>query len=206
MGRYHRGYNRGYRRNQLSLFGILIIILLAVATGYVGAKYVIYPYLLDGQAPNKTTTEESTKNKTADNPITSLPGVIVDKQEIKEEKNNKDSSTDQTTNKDASKDTKDTNAQVKDTGSNTATTTTPSGVNTKGAYSLQFGNFTVKEGAEKRVKELINLGISAYVFETNGGYRVLGNTYDNKERAKEAAQIVLPSAGDVFVIDMKTLI
>lgn len=196
MERYNRRYGRGYRRSRMGISMLLFIIVLAVATGYAGTKYVIYPYLLNGQEPEKTITEEQKPADTGTNAITSLPGVVVDKQDVKTlDDDTKDGKTTETT-ADQSNVTKPVIKEVK----------TTAGTSSSGAYSLQFGSFTAKDGAATRVKELNEKGVNAYVFESNGSFRVLGNTYDSKEKAKEAARIVSSAAIEVFVVDMKTII
>ncbi|WP_027399313.1 SPOR domain-containing protein [Anaerovorax odorimutans] len=209
MRRNNRRYARGYRRNQTNFSILIIIIIFAVVTGYAGTKYIIYPYFLNGQkveSDNEVTKESDNTTDSGINTITSLPSVIIDKQEVKDLDKSNDDSNEKTTDDKATASKDSTEKDKESTETSNKENDTKDNTSSDGAYSLQFGNFESKEGASNRVKELTSQGINAYVFESGGSYRVLGNTYDSKDKAKEAANIVSNSAIDVFIIDMKTII
>ncbi|MBR0596376.1 SPOR domain-containing protein [Sinanaerobacter chloroacetimidivorans] len=183
MGRYNR-YPR-YRSNGMGFSVFILFIILAVAAGYVGTKYVIYPYFLDSSIPmedandNPQKVDETTTDSGVD-VVASLPSIVIDQQDIK------DTTTD---------------TAVEPEGTPTSSQTMG-----KGPYSVQFGSFTTKAAAEALCAELSQKGIYAYSYESNGSHKVLGLPYSDKEKAKEAAAIVSATVTDVFVVDLSSLI
>jgi len=175
------------RRGAGSGFSVFIfVIILAIAVGYAGTKYVIYPYLL-GTSPNVQSDDQnptgnvSTTDQGID-VISSVPSIIIDQQDIKTD----------------SSDTED------NTVASDAATTSKG--NSKGPFSVQFGSFGSKSGAEDMSKELEGSGIYSYVYESDGSYKVLGLPYSNEEKAKEAASVVSSVVSDVFVVNLSTVI
>ena len=173
-----RRRNRYPRRDARIGFSVfIIVIILAVAAGYAGTKYIIFPYLLGpaksdntvgGGGGGKTTTE------TAVDVITSPPSVIIDGQNLK--------------NGDA------------DNGKSNAVSSA------SGPFSVQFGSFSTKEGADAMSAELTGKGIYSYVFESGGSYKVLGLPYSTEEKAKQAASVVSAVVSDVFVVNLSNII
>lgn len=168
-------YPRRDARTGFSVF--IIVIILAVAAGYAGTKYIIFPYLLDStpsvdsginDGGNKTATE------TAVDVITSPPSVIIDGQNLKNDSNGNGNSN------------------------------TVSGAS--GPFSVQFGSFSTKEGADAMSAELTGKGIYSYVFESGGSYKVLGLPYSTEEKAKQAASVVSAVVTDVFVVNLSNII
>ncbi len=175
------------RRGMGSSFSVFIfVIILAVAVGYAGTKYIIYPYLLGTSTSMKSEDLDSTGSnlttETGIDEISSVPSIIIDKQDIKDE----------------SSDTNDKsvapNASIVSEG------------NAKGPFCVQFGSFGSKSGAEVMSKELESSGIYSYVYETDGSYKVLGLPYSSEEKAKEAAAVVSAVVSDVFVVNLSTVI
>lgn len=57
-------------------------------------------------------------------------------------------------------------------------------------YKVQVGSFSNKDNADRRVKELSNLGISSFVFKEDGQYKVQAGSYSLKQNAmNRVAQI-----------------
>lgn len=187
MGRYNRYYRP--RRQGSAFTAFIIVIILAVAAGYVGTKYFVYPYLIDN---NKNAAEENTgespETKTTTeagvDAISSMPSVIIDQQDIKDAKSA--------------------------TGESIITDKNPSvtpeaAIAGKGPFSVQFGSFSTKAAAEELSAQLTQKGIYSYVFESGGNHKVLGLPYADKEKANQAASIVSAAASDAFVVDLSTL-
>ena len=55
-------------------------------------------------------------------------------------------------------------------------------------YAIQYGSFTTEKGAEKRAQELEDSGTDADIIEDGGYYKVIGETFKDKEEAKKAAE------------------
>jgi cell division septation protein DedD len=89
-------------------------------------------------------------------------------------------------------------------GNNTGTAQTVE--STKGPYSVQFGSFSTKSGADEMSTALTGKGIYSYVYESNGSYKVLGLPYESEAKAKEAAAVVSAVVSDVFVVNLSSLI
>lgn len=175
MKRHYR-YPRRDARTGFSVF--LIVIILAVAAGYAGTKYFIFPYLLGNspaENPGEQTGEDKAATDTDADVISSPPSVIIDKQNLKN-----------------------------DTTAENGNPNTASGGN--GPFSVQFGSFTTKSGADALSTELTEKGIYSYVYESGGSYKVLGLPYSTEEKAKEAASIVSAVVSDVFVVNLSNLI
>jgi hypothetical protein len=170
--------NRYPRRGTSTGFSVfIVVIILAVAVGYAGTKYIIYPYLLGNH------TEEEAVQNGGDNPATgpavdvapNAPSVIIDQQDVKNETPG---------------------------GLDPGTLATGG----EGPYCVQFGSFSAKTGADTLSKELSGHGIYSYVFESGGSYKVLGLPYADKAKAREAADIVSAVVSDVFVVDLSALV
>lgn len=191
MERYHRNYRRGRSGMGGGIF--LFIILVALAVGYVGTKFIVYPYFL-GTSPMEK-TKEQTDEANQGTETTSPPGILLDQQDIKDIDGSKEGT-------EASPEKETTAVQeTGQTGSDASNIVT-----SKGPFTVQFGSFATKEGAEAFATELSNMGIYAYIFENDGSHKILGLPYAEKTKAQEAVAIVSAQVPDVFVVDMSTLI
>ena len=72
-------------RNARTGFSIfIIVVILAVAAGYAGTKYVIFPYLLgDNPIEEKQGSGDNSATDTAVDVIPNAPSVIIDQQDLK---------------------------------------------------------------------------------------------------------------------------
>lgn len=165
-------YPRRDARTGFSVF--VIVIILAIAAGYAGTKYIIFPHLLGTTPSENSGGSDKTTTKTAVDVITSPPSVIIDGQDLK-------------------------NDNTTDGNSNAV-----SGAN--GPFSVQFGSFSSKEGADAMSAELTGKGIYSYVYESGGSYKVLGLPYSTEEKAKQAASVVSAAVSDVFVVNLSNII
>lgn len=173
--------NRYPRRSISAGFGIfIVVIILAVAVGYAGTKYIIYPYLLGnhteeeaGQNNGQTAGDNTAGGSPADD-VPSAPSIIIDQQDM---------------------------ANVTPEIGNSGQLATGGA----GPYCVQFGSFSAKTGAETMSAELSGHGIYSYVFESGGSYKVLGLPYTEEAKAREAADIVSAVVLDVFVVDLSKL-
>lgn len=196
MERYHRNYRRGRSGMGGGIF--LFIILFALATGYAGTKYIVYPYFLGTSPMEKTNEQTDETNQGGD--VTSTPGIILDQQDIKDVEGSKEGTGAADKETGADKET----AAVQETGQPESTTSNIA--TSKGPFTVQFGSFATKEGAEAFASELSTMGIYAYIYESEGNHKLLGLPYAEKAKAQEAVSIVSAQVPDVFVVDMSTLI
>lgn len=177
--------NRYPRRDSRTGFSIfIIVIILAIAAGYAGTKYIIFPYLLGNDKAAESgeqTGADVTATGSGVDVLPDTPSVIIDQQNLTNDAANN---------------------------GNTGTDSGNAGVAAGGAgpFCVQFGSFSAKEGADALSNELTGKGIYSYVYESGGNYKVLGLPYPNKDKAKEAAAIVSAAVSDVFVVDLSTLI
>lgn len=165
----------------------IFVIIFAVAVGYIGTKYIIYPYLL-GTNPAVESEDQnnaenvSTTTETGIDMISSVPSTTIDQSDIKKD------STD-----------------IDDNAAVSSAAIVPEG-NDKGPFSVQFGSFDLKSGAEDMLHKLDGSGIYSYVYESDGSYKVLGLPYSSEEKAKKAAAVVSAVVSDVFVVNLSTVI
>lgn len=172
---------RNPRRDARTGFSIfIIIIILAVAAGYAGTKYIIFPYLLGSDTAEESSLpgEDTTTTGSGVDVIPSSPSIIIDQRNLQNEA-----------------------AEIKDNSGNSGAVS-----GEPGPFCVQFGSFSSKEGAGKLSDELAQKGIYSYVYESGGSYKVLGLPYTTKEKAREAADIVSAAVSDVFVVDLSNLI
>ena len=159
----------GGKKIQVNFAPVIVIICLSVCAGYLTAKYVVYPIL-----GYEHTVLNILHNKST--------------QEKKDETKAKEEST--------------TAAPTETTAAPTETTAAPTtvvqdkvDVKQTAGYALQFGSYSTKAAAQKSVKQLKSSGINARVLEKDGAYKVVGDLFDTKEKAKAALEKMDESVG-----------
>lgn len=163
---------RGGKKIQVNFAPIIVIICLSVCAGYLTAKYVVYPIL--GYEP---TGLQIFKDKAEDK-----------KKETKQAK------------------TEPTTAQSETTTAAPATTQTTAPTTSKvvedkvdvkqtAGYALQFGSYSSKAAAEKSRKQLKNSGINAKIVQKDGAFKVIGELYNTKDKARAALAKMDESVG-----------
>lgn len=221
MGRRGRGSRPGFWGSAL-ISGLIVI--LAVSVGYAGTKYVIYPFLLnggikveDGGMRSKgggsgSAGEAKDQSQSQSQPQaakTTGSGVIMGEQKVTELTPGAVTPTGLSTG--AAIDVLTSASADRLTGSN-AKAPTAAGVPapekklegqfSETVYSIQFGSFGTKEGAQTEKQTLLGLGISSYVWETGNAFKVMGMPYLQKDKAKEAAGVLKSALNDVYVASM----
>lgn len=179
-----------YGKSSNGLLFLLVIILLAVLSGYMGTKYVIAPILYSERQAQEGKQSELVKDeKTTEPSVSNSPqegkndpkgdntDVVVGEQEVKDlsEKPNV---------------TKETNQSMPTEGSKS------------GLFCLQFGSFSNKSAADICVQELAQKNISTFVMEKEGNFKVLSIPYESKEKAKAVAEQLKPTVEDIYVVSM----
>ncbi|NLY71879.1 MAG: SPOR domain-containing protein [Clostridiales bacterium] len=169
MSRRRGGYNRRYGRG---LIVFVIIVILAIGSGYLTTKYFIGSFF--GDKMNADTQNSNDQDFSGSS-------IIVGQQDITEENNENIKTENPSANNNA--DGKDENTQYKIT-----------------LYCIQYGSFSSKEGAEQIAQNLKASNIDTMVFITDGSYKVLGTPYIKEEVAREALANMKTIAGeDIFI-------
>lgn len=178
MGRYNRmGRGRSRRGNSSSLFSIILSLILAVAIGYVGTKYIIYPLVLqDKGAENVSTDGLATTENPITNPAIEPNDPVLEENPVEEP-----------------------TKQAVETGKKVVEDQQE--VKVVKGYSLQYGIFTDKNEATNLIATLSQKGANVYIFETGTEYKVLGNAYASEEKAKVAAEILKQNGTEVSVVE-----
>ncbi|MEG1583901.1 MAG: SPOR domain-containing protein [Anaerovorax sp.] len=161
MNRRSGGYRS--RGTGMGISAFLLAVIVAVSMGYVGTKYVIYPFFLQEKNSVSNVTEpavEKEKDQEKVTPVTeekkpTEKKILEDKQEIK---------------------------------------AIP-------VYSLQFGVYSDQDSAASKIKELESKGINGYIYEGTEDYKVLGNAYANKEKAKSAVEFISKGGIEVVLLE-----
>lgn len=164
------------------LFLAVLVLVLAVATGYAGTRYIVAPYLLNsGNTGEKGAghRENSTAGGVAQASNGSGSGIVAGKQDI----------------------TELTPGAVTEGAAGVAAMTAAKNTSQVSAtlYSLQFGSFSTEAAAVEEQKTLQAQGISSYIVQKDNAFKVLGMPYLNKDTAKSAAGVLKPTINDVFV-------
>ncbi|WP_130863808.1 SPOR domain-containing protein [Bacilliculturomica massiliensis] len=211
MRRHRYGQRRNGGSGSLLLIGILI---LAVAAGYAGTKYVIAPYILEGRL--WTAAGDPAGDVPENGSATAGSGVVSGQQDIKDAK---EMTTDAAVAPGgvtggaaqppaaapqaaqppaAAPQATSGGAAQTQSGAQTAVASSaaPAG---SGGYAVQFGSFSAKESAQQAVSELAAKSITASVVERNGAFKVVGTVFDTKEKAKAEAERLKAIAEDAFV-------
>lgn len=194
--------DKRYRRSGNGILSgmliFLVVMVLAVGAGFLCTKYIIYPYILGGEAPFGTSENGKTlENNGEDQSQTpeGNPSIVEDGQDI--------------TGSDGTQETSvGTSEQTPvPEQSNTGTTAadTDSGhTNAVNLYTIQYGSFTTEEGARQVVSSLQAAGIGAILLVKDGIYKVVEEPYASEERARAVLPDRKSSFGDaVFLTTME---
>lgn len=161
----------GGKKIQVNFAPIIVIICLSICAGYLTAKYVVYPIL--GYEPAGL----------------NILQPKTDKQATKETKETESTAS-----------TESTAATTEST--EKPTTTVPTSiiedkVNVKktAGYALQFGSYSTKAAADKSLKQLKSSGIKAEIVKKDDSYKVIGQIFDTKAKAKAALAKMDESVG-----------
>lgn len=175
LSRRRGGYNKPYRRG---LIVFVIIILLAIGSGYLITKYIIGSFYGD---------ELSADGQGSNDQDFSGSSIIIGQQDITEEN---------------PEDDKNENPSVATNVNNNLENTQ----HTITLYCIQYGSFSAKEGAEQVVQELRASNIDTMVFITDGSYKVLGTPYTREEDAREALANMKAIVGeDIFITTVEAM-
>ena len=181
----------------------IIVIILAIVVGYAGTKYIVYPYLLG----NGSVSEEQGQNAdgVGQSPGTdTMPSVIIDQQNVQNP--NSQNQTDQSNQSQQNNQTQQQNDQSSQQGTGAVGGGAQTISSSNGPFSVQFGSFSTRNGAEEMSAELTGKGIYSYVYESGGSFKVLGLPYSSEAKAKEAASVVSSVVSDVFVVNLSNII
>lgn len=74
-------------------------------------------------------------------------------------------------------------------------------VKNKSGFALQYGSFSVKEGAQQCVNDLNTKGIEANIIEKDGSYKVIGKIFDTKDEAR-AFKDAHDDGKDIFITEI----
>lgn len=181
------------------LFLAVLVLVLAVATGYAGTRYIVAPYLLNsGNAGEKGAGlgQSSTAGGVAQASNGSGSGIVAGKQDITELTPGA-----VTGGAAGVKEEKPAQTSANGTAVEDAETTAAKNTSQVSAtlYSLQFGSFSTEAAAVEEQKTLQAQGISSYIVQKDNAFKVLGMPYLNKDTAKSAAGVLKPTINDVFV-------
>lgn len=178
-GRSRKNRNSKIRGVNLSL--IIVIIFLAVVSGYITTKLFIYPLILGQPAVFETDFPEIVYGKKED-------GTEI----INESEN-------------VSEPTPEKNI-ISQIGNDVSQGAVETELDLSG-YSIQYGAFTSEGAAEELVNELKESGLTAQIINDGKSFKVIGQIFDAKEEAVSARDLVLQYADekykDVFVTDLK---
>ena len=166
-------------RNQSLTRGLLtfvMIAVLAVGAGYACTKYIITPYFIGDDKPEAGTSNQQETDFSGSS-------IITDQQDIEE----------------PGEDTTQNSTETVADGDITANTGEAISL-----YCIQFGSFSLREGAETTQATLRASNIETSVILKDGSYKVIGTPYTNEEKAKEALSEMKAVAGeDIFITTME---
>lgn len=178
-----------YGKSSNGVVFLLIVVLLAVFSGYTATKYIVAPILY---AEKQT---EKTKSDVVKN------GKSMESDEINilesEKKDSKKSDTDVVVGEQEVNDLSKKQTDAKESSTTEGTETSASTL-----FCLQFGSFSSKSAAETCVQELTQKNIPSFVMEKSGSFKVLSIPYDGEQKAKAVADELKPVLEDVYVVSM----
>lgn len=170
-----RKYSGGRGSLGKGLMTFVLVMILAVAAGYVLTEYVITPYFLG------TDREEPT----GENPVeegSNTSSILVDQQEIASEG--------------------ETQSQAVSDPESPPQMEGEDSILREGAvfYCIQFGSFSQRAGAETLASNLESSGIPVAIIEKDGAYKLIGTPHITKEEAEKSMEMAKAAAGsDLFI-------
>lgn len=186
---------------------VWLVVVMAVASGYVASKYVAVPMMVSYRAAvaERQTQDETQGSEQGGETTEQPPADEAEKQEADTDKSKEEkSSTGVVTGqqdipdeakkeaeKDAVKETSVT-AQAKEASSQ------PEALS--GLYCIQFGSFSTRNAAETTISDLAGKNISSFIKEKDGVFKVYSIPYETKEKAKAAAAGMAGAVPDMFVV------
>ncbi|MDO4553138.1 MAG: SPOR domain-containing protein [Bacillota bacterium] len=200
----------GERRNPWPALTLLLI--LAVGIGYLAAKYVFEPYLLEGEDAEDQTIAAAEGSAVVGG---SGEGTEAEGQSPEEQAAETEGSLPETP---APEEGEAASAVQEETASETVSGqgegeagAEPAETETESAgalmYCVQFGSFSTREGAESALAGLKEKSVDAYLVERDGAYKLLGAPCGSKEEAVRLRDSLIPQAGeDLFVTTMEVTI
>lgn len=172
---------RNYSGRSQVVMTIALIAVLAIGAGYACTKYIITPYFIgdEGSEPTGTGSEENDFSGSS---------IITDQQD--------------TDIADQTGKPEDLGIEAVSSGNNSSDIFENS--QKVNLYCIQFGSFSVQEGAQTTADSLKALDIDAIVIQNDGSYKVIGTPFTNEEKAREAMAKLKPVAGeDIFITTME---
>ncbi len=205
MRRRGRGPRNGFGGG---LFLAVLVLVLAVATGYAGTRYIVYPYLLNGGGSAEKGTADGQNaapggtepGSGSSGSGSSGSGIVAGKQDISDL--TPGAVTGGATGA-AGEEAAETSLKTVGAGESGQAAGTSASQNASQVsatlYNLQFGSFSTEAAAQEEQNALRIQGIASYVIRKDDAYKVLGMPYLSKDAAKNAAGILKASVSDVFV-------
>lgn len=189
--RRSRGYHppRRGKKIQVNFLPVIVIICLSICAGYLTARYVVYPIL--GYEPtglaffnHQKETGKQAEETGSQTSATEAPETTATLQSsVPTEPEKKETQKKEATSATAIEDKVD--------------------VKEVAGYALQFGSYTTKEAAKNSLKQLKESGISAKIVKKDGYYKVIGEIFGTKEKAKNALSKLDKTVG-AFITTVET--
>ncbi|MGI6751025.1 MAG: SPOR domain-containing protein [Anaerovoracaceae bacterium] len=176
-----RRYKRSYNGILGGLIIFAIIIALAVGTGFLFTKHIIYPYFLGEGIPMSVKEDEETgeKGTSEKNEAKKKVDTVEDQQKVKEETGEDPSETTAVGNNETNR------SKVE-------------------IYTIQYGSFTTEAAARESIDKLKSAGIGGIVLFKDGVYKVVEEPYADEARVRALLPERKQTYGDdIFITKME---
>ncbi len=168
------------QKMQVNFLPVIVIICLSVCAGYLTAKYVIYPVL--GYEPAGLSI---LKQKQTD----------IEKEETAGSKSGEPT--------ESRKESLEETSKVSPQTPSDKVIEDKADVRPAAGYAIQFGSYSTREAAEKSAAQLKASGIEVETLEKDGAFKVIGQLFDTKDKAK-AELSKIDTAEGAFVTTLET--